>query len=66
MKYKAKDRMAIISKRNIKKIVKYYDADLYDLSSTVNYLVDIAIGELRAINEQNEREESELKELRNE
>ena len=66
MKYKAKDRMAIISKRNIKKIVKYYDADLYDLSSTVNFLIDIAIGELRAINEKIKEEERELKELLNE
>ena len=66
MKYKTKDRMAIISKRNIKKIVKYYDADLYDLSSTVNYLIGIAIGELRTINEQIEGEERELKELLNE
>lgn len=66
MKYKAKDRMALISKKNMKKIVKYYDADLYDLSGTVNDLIDIAIGELKAIDEQIEEEERELKELLNE
>ena len=52
MKFKAKDRMALVSKQNMKKIVKYYDSDLNDLSETVNYLIDIAIGELKAIDEE--------------
>ena len=43
MKFKAKDRMALVSKKNMKKIVEYYDTDLHDLSGTVNDLIDIAI-----------------------
>ena len=66
MKYKAKDRMALVSNKNMKKIVEYYDTDLHDLSGTVNELIDIAIGELKAIDEQIEEEERELKELLNE
>lgn len=56
MKFKAKDRMVLVNKKNMKKIIKYFNVDdneLYDgdfnLSWAVNYLVNIAVGELKAI-----------------
>ena len=59
MKFKAKDRMALVNKKNMKKIIEYfnvddngiYDGD-FDLSWAVNYLVNIAVGELRAIDKE--------------
>lgn len=69
MEYKAKDRMALVSKKNMKKMVKYFDVEDhkgFDLSWAVNYLVDIAIGELKAIGEKFEEEEREFEELINE
>ena len=69
MEFKAKDRMALVSKKNMKKMVKYFDVEDhkgFDLSWAVNYLVDIAIGELKAIDEKLEEEERELQELINE
>ena len=61
MEFKAKDRMALVNKKNMKKIIKYFNVDdneLYDgdfdLSWAVNYLVNIAVGELKAIDEEHE------------
>lgn len=51
LKFKAKDRMALVNKKNMKKIIKYFNVDdneLYDgdfdLLWAVNYLVNIAVG----------------------
>ena len=69
MKYKAKDRMVLVNKENMKKIIEYCNVKNrkdFDLTREVNFLVDIAIGELKAIDEQIEEEERELKELLNE
>lgn len=54
MKFKAKDRMALVNKKTMKKLVKYFKKEgctNFNLSWVVNYLVDIAIGELEAIDE---------------
>lgn len=55
MKFKAVDRMALINKKTMKKLVKYFKkvegCTNFNLSWAVNYLVDIAIGELETINE---------------
>ncbi len=54
MKFKAEDRMALVNKKTMKKLVKYLKKEGYtnfSLSWAVNYLVDIAIGELEAIDE---------------
>lgn len=68
MRYKAKDRMILVNKKNTKKIFKYFyketDKD-FDLTWAVNYLVDIAIGELQAIDDMYEKEEKELKNFYN-
>lgn len=55
MKFKAEDRMALVNKKTMKKLVKYFNKEgslNFDLSWAVNYLVDIAIGELETIDEQ--------------
>ena len=52
MKFKATDRMALVNKNTMKKLVKYFKKEgctNFNLSWAVNYLVDIAIGELEAI-----------------
>ena len=52
MKFKAVDRIALVNKKTMKKLVKYFAREgctNFDLSQVVNYLVDIAIGELEAI-----------------
>ena len=62
MKFKAKDRMALINKATMKRLNKYFKDDDFtiqskkgntavDLSWAVNYLVNIAIGELEEIDE---------------
>lgn len=62
MKFKAKDRMALINKATMKRLTKYFKNDgftiqskkgntAFDLSWAVNYLVNIAIGELEEIDE---------------
>ena len=69
MKYKVKDRMALVSKKNMKEIMDYYnvkDHKNFDLTKEVNYLIGVAIGEFKAIDEKIEEEERELKELLNE
>jgi len=52
MKFKAKNRMALVNRKNMKRLTGYFVkegcVDL-DLSEAVNYLVDIALGELEAI-----------------
>lgn len=53
MKLKAKDRMALVNKKNMKRLTEYFDKEGcidFDLSWAVNYLVDIALGEIEAIN----------------
>ena len=53
MKFKAKDRMALVNKKNMKRLTEYFDREGcidFDLSWAVNYLIDIALGELEAIN----------------
>ena len=55
MKFKAVDRMALVNKKTMKKLVKYFKKEGctdFDLSWAVNYLVDIAIGELEAIDKE--------------
>lgn len=55
MKFKAEDRMALVNKKNMKKLVSYFKKEgctNFNLSWAVNYLVDIAIGELEAIDEE--------------
>lgn len=54
MKLKAKDRMALVNKKNMERLTGYFDnregcTDI-DLSWAVNHLVDIALGELEAVN----------------
>lgn len=52
MKFRAKDRMALVNKKNMKRLTGYFDREGcidFDLSWAVNYLVDIALGELEAI-----------------
>ena len=69
LKFKAKDRMALVSNKNMKKIIEYLNAEDhsdFDLTTAVNFLIDIAIGELRTIDEKIEEEERELKGLLNE
>ena len=69
MEYKAKDRMALVSKKNMKKMIEYFDVEDhkdFDLTWVVNYLIDIAIGELKAIGDKLEEEEREFQELINE
>lgn len=54
MKFKAADRMSLVNKKTMKKLVKYFKKEGctdFDLSWAVNYLVDIAIGELETIDE---------------
>ena len=54
MKFKAADRMVLVSKKTMKKLVKYFEREgciNFSLSWAVNYLVDIAIGELETIDE---------------
>ena len=66
MKFKAKDRMALVSKKNMKKIIEYFDVEdhrIFDLSWAVNYLVDIAIGELKAIDEDIEKDQREFRRI---
>ena len=53
MQFKAKNRMALVNKKNMKRLTEYFDKEGcidFDLSWAVNYLVDIALGELEAIN----------------
>lgn len=53
MKLKAKNRMALVNKKNMKRLTAYFDREGcidFDLSWAVNYLIDIALGELEAIN----------------
>lgn len=55
MKFKATDRMALVNKNTMKKLVKYFKKEgctNFNLSWAVNYLVDIAIGELEAIDKE--------------
>ena len=57
MKIKAKYRMALISKKNMKKIIDYFEYDPYDvetegISNIVNYLIDVAISHLKEIDEE--------------
>ncbi len=63
MKFKAADRMALVNKKTMKKLVKYFareDCTNFDLSQVVNYLVDIAIGELEAIDEMEHVKDEEM------
>lgn len=69
MKFEAKDRMALVSKKNMKKMIEYFDVEDhkdFDLTWAVNYLVDIAIGELNAIGDKLEEVERKLMEFINE
>ncbi len=55
MKFKAADRMVLVSKKTMKKLVKYFEREgciNFSLSWAVNYLVDIAIGELETIDKE--------------
>ena len=66
MKFKAKDRMALVSNKNMKKIIEYFnvqDHKDFDLTKEVNFLVDIAIGELKAIDEDIERDQKEFRKI---
>lgn len=60
-------KMVLISEENVKKIIQYFEIT-NDKSFTwaVNYLVDIAVEELKAIDEKIENEQKELRELLNE
>lgn len=52
MKFKTKDRMALVNKKNMKRLTEYFDREGcidFDLSWAVNYLVDIALGELELL-----------------
>lgn len=54
MKFKAADRMTLVNKKTMKKLVKYLKKEgctNFNLSWAVNYLVNIAIGELETIDE---------------
>ena len=49
MKFKAKDRMALVNKKNMKRLTEYFDREGcidFDLSWAVNYLIDIALKEI--------------------
>ncbi len=49
MKFKAKDRMALVNKKNRKRLTENFDREgciEFDLSWAVNYLVDSALKEI--------------------
>lgn len=55
MKLRAKNRMALVNKKNMKRLKGYFDREGcigFDLSWAVNYLIDIALGELEAIDDE--------------
>ena len=61
------EKMVLISEENVKNIIQYFEIT-NDESFTwaVNYLVDIAVEELKAIDEKVENEQKELRKLLNE